>query len=308
MQILYEILPENENTAAALGFFDGLHCGHRNVVRLAAAQKKNGLLPVCFTFSKSPKSIITGESGNMIMTESDKIKTLEELGIEQVIEADFESVRNISAEDFFSEILLKKLRIKKLFCGFNYHFGKNGEGDARLLQKLCSENSVELCVVPAERDNGKIVSSTLIRNMITDGDVRNANRLLCSQFGFCSVIEHGAQLGRTIGTPTINQQLCSGLVVPKFGVYASAVTLNDGSKFCGVTNIGIRPTVGGKHLVCETWMPEYSGAEIYGESADIRLIDFIRPEKKFASIDEMSRAIKSNGKTALEIFARQYYS
>lgn len=306
MQKLNEILPQNEDTSAALGFFDGLHRGHRNVIRLAAAQKENGFLPLCFTFSKNPKCIITGEPEKAIMTEKDKLKTLEKLGIEKIIEADFESVRNMSADEFFYNILLKKLRVKKLFCGFNYRFGKNGEGDIHILQSLCNENSLELCVVPAEIENGTVISSTLIRNLIANGDVCTANHLLCSRFGFASVIEHGAKLGRKIGTPTINQQLCNGLVVPKFGVYASVVTLNNGKQYCGVTNIGVRPTVGGKRPICETWMPQYNEGEIYGETADIRLVEFIRPEKKFTDIEEMSCEIKSNGKTALKIFSKLF--
>ena len=110
------------------------------------------------------------------------------------------------------------------------------------------------------------------------------------------------RLGRELGTPTINQPLCPELVVPKFGVYASAVTLESGEVYCGVTNIGIKPTVGGTVPICETWMPKYKGEEIYGQSADVRLLEFIRPEKKFAGIEELKNAIIENSHTALEIF------
>lgn len=302
MQNIFEILPENKDTAIALGYFDGIHIGHRKVLSLAANEAENGLLSVCFTFSKSPKNIITGKPEQALMTNADKLTTLENLGINQTVQADFDILRNIPAEEFFTDILAGRMRAKKLFCGFNYRFGKNGEGDVELLQKLCRKHSVELEVVPAKVYNNTAVSSTFIRDLIINGDIGTANRLLCTRFGFSSVIEHGAQLGRTIGTPTINQPLCSELVVPKFGVYASVVTLQNKMKYCGVTNIGIKPTVGGTLPLCETWMPEYHDKEIYGEIADVRLIEFIRPEKKFESIDELTRAIKANGKTALEIF------
>lgn len=302
MQKFYEILPEKQNTAVALGFFDGLHSGHRKVISLAVNEKKNGLVPVCFTFAQSPKSVLLGTDVNAVMTKDDKSQTLEALGIEHVICADFKQLMNVPAQEFVKKILVEKLNAKKLFCGFNYRFGKNGEGNVEMLDRLCKEYVVELEVVPPDRVDGEVVSSTRIRSLIESGNVLKANELLCGKFGFSSVIEHGKRLGRTLGTPTINQPLCSELVVPKFGVYASSVTLENGKKYCGVTNIGIKPTVGNFAPLCETWMPEYCGNEIYGQRADVRLLDFIREEKKFADIDELKNAIIDNGKTALKIF------
>ena len=302
MQNFFEILPEKSDTAIALGYFDGLHKGHRNVISLAAAEKKNGLIPVCFTFSKSPKSVLYGTQSNALMTNEDKIKTLERLGIERTYQADFEKIMNMPAKDFAQKILIDTLKAEKLFCGFNYRYGKNGEGSAETLKSFCDSKGITLTVVPAQESEGKIVSSTLIRTLITDGNVKRANELMCSRFGFSSVIEHGKRLGRELGTPTINQPLCNELVVPKFGVYASIVTLESGERFCGVTNIGIKPTVGGNTPLCETWMPKYSGGEIYGQSADVRLLEFIRPERKFSGIDELKNAIIDNSKTALKIY------
>ena len=302
MQNFFEILPEKSGTAIALGYFDGLHKGHRNVISLAAAEKKNGLTPVCFTFSKSPKSVLNGTQSNALMTNEDKIKTLERLGIERTYQADFEKIMNMPAQDFAQKILIDTLKAEKLFCGFNYRYGKNGEGNAETLKSFCESKGVTLTVVPATESRGEIVSSTLIRKLITDGNVKRANELMCSRFGFSSVIEHGKRLGRELGTPTINQPLCSELVVPKFGVYASIVTLENGETYCGVTNIGIKPTVGGNTPLCETWMPKYKGGEIYGQSADVRLLEFIRPERKFSGIDELKNAIIDNSKTALKIY------
>lgn len=302
MQTFYEILPEKNETAVALGYFDGLHKGHRNVITLTAAQKANGLTPICLTFSKSPKSVLTGTPQNALMTRQDKIKTLADLGIERVYEADFERMKNMSAYCFAKEILLDTLRAKKLFCGFNYRYGINGEGDVNSLRAFCEQNDVELTVISPQQSEGEVVSSTLIRELISNGNIKRANELLCGRFGFCSVIEHGKRLGRELGTPTINQPLCSDLVVPKFGVYASIVTLENGDTYCGVTNIGIKPTVGGTTELCETWMPNYTGEEIYGQNADIRLIEFIREEKKFSSIEELKHTIIDNSKTALKIY------
>ena len=302
MQNFFEILPEKSGTAIALGYFDGLHKGHRNVISLAAAEKGNGLTPVCFTFSKSPKSVLNGTQSNALMTNEDKIKTLERLGIERTYQADFEKIMNMPAKDFAQKILIDTLKAEKLFCGFNYRYGKNGEGSAETLKSFCESKGITLTVVPATESKGEVVSSTLIRKLITDGNVKRANELMCSRFGFSSVIEHGKRLGRELGTPTINQPLCSELVVPKFGVYASIVTLENGDSYCGVTNIGITHRVGGNTPLCETWMPRYKGGEIYGQSADVRLLEFIRPERKFSGIDELKNAIIDNSKTALKIY------
>ena len=175
-----------------------------------------------------------------------------------------------------------------------------------MLKKLCDENGTELNVIEPERDNGDVVSSTLIRLLISEGSIRRANKLLCSYFGFSAVITHGKRLGRELGTPTINQKLPENLAVPKYGVYASAVTLENGKVYCGVTNIGVKPTVGGTTLLSETWMPDFHGGEIYGQTADVRLLDFIRPEKKFDNITELKNAITDNAVTAKEIFDEMY--
>ncbi|HCA04864.1 MAG TPA: riboflavin biosynthesis protein RibF [Ruminococcaceae bacterium] len=303
MQCFYELFSEKQNTAVALGFFDGVHKGHRSVIELACDQKHNGLLPVCLTFSQSPKSVISNREIPAVMTAEDKVRALESIGIEHTVFADFKSIMNLSAQQFVSDILIGRLNAKKLFCGFNYRFGKNAEGNTETLRLLCEKYGIALTVLPPAEDNGAVVSSTLIKQLISNGEVRRANRLLCGEFGFCAPVEHGKRLGRRLGTPTINQPLIKNLVVPKFGVYCSKITLADKTEYCGVTNVGIKPTVGGTYPLCETWMPEYTGREIYGEKADIRLLDFIRPEKKFENLEQLKAEIIKNSVTALEIYA-----
>lgn len=305
MQNFFEILPQDCDTAVALGYFDGIHRGHRSVLSLAVREKQRGLSPVCFTFAQSPKSVLSRTKETALMTANDKIKTLEALGIETTYQADFLSIMDMSEDEFVREILIGRLKAKRLFCGFNYHFGKNGSGNSESLKRLCKSYGAEVTVVPPEIQGDTVISSSLIRELIADGEIRQANDMLCSRFGFSSVIEHGKRLGRELGTPTINQPLVKSLVVPKFGVYASAVTLENGKVYCGVSNIGIKPTVGGTAALCETWMPDYRGKEIYGQCADIRLIDFIRPERKFSGIDELKRAIVDNAVTARKIFDRE---
>ena len=302
MQTFFEIVQEEKFTAVALGFFDGIHTGHRKVLSSAVAETKNGLLPLCFTFEQSPRSVISGQTVAAIVPYDTKLELMENIGIEHLYMCDFKAFMDIEPENFVEKILLGKLKAKKLFCGFNYRFGKQGRGDTVMLSEICKKHGAEVCVVAPVEYEGEVVSSTLIRGLISNGEIAKANTLLCSRYGFSAKIIRGRKLGRTLDTPTINQKITDGLIVPKFGVYASVVTLADGSKYCGVTNIGIKPTVGGKELLSETWMPDYCGGEIYGEIADVRLLEFIRPEKKFSTLDELRAAIIENGKTAKEIY------
>ena len=157
MQTFFTLFQEEKPTAVALGFFDGVHRGHRKVLSGAARQKKNGLF--------------------------DKLAALRQIGIEHVFFADFRALMHLSARAFFEQILVGRLRAKALFCGFNYRFGKNAEGDVTLLQKLCVEHHIALTVVPPETDGGEVVCSTLIRRLIAEGNIRRANSMLSGTFG-----------------------------------------------------------------------------------------------------------------------------
>ncbi len=302
MRVFDEIIPEKNKTAVALGYFDGIHLGHRDVLGSAAAQAKNGLVPVCLTFSKSPRSVLGGEPLNSIMTRDDKIRALESLGIEQVCFADFKSLMNLSARDFAERILFGALNAQRLFCGFNYRFGKDAEGDTGLLSELCALRGAELTVLPPRRIDGDVVSSSRIKLLLHQGKLIKANELLCGRFGFRGEVIHGKRLGRELGAPTINMAVPEGMLLPRFGVYASSVTLENGEEYCGVTNVGIKPTVGGVRPGWETWMPDYSGGELYGQKADVRLLDFIRAEKRFPGLEELKQNILADSETAKKIY------
>ena len=303
MQTFTSLFPQKQNTAVALGFFDGVHRGHRKVLGGAAEQREKGLIPVCFTFSQSPKSVINRMESSSLMTHGDKLRALEEIGMEKVFFTDFGNIMHLTAREFFRTVLIEALSAKALFCGFNYRFGKNAQGDVPMLESLCREFGVALTVIPPETDGNEVVCSTLIKRLITQGEIRRANNLLGGKFGMREPIRHGKQLGRKLGTPTINQPPAKGLVIPRFGVYASAVTLENGESYCGVTNIGVKPTVGAPSPLWETWMPLYKGGELYGQTADVRLLDFIREERRFNDLDELKEEILLNSETALDIYS-----
>ena len=286
-------------SSLALGAFDGLHRGHMAVIHAAFAPGKEGQTwqPGVFTFRASP-------SGNKaVLTSRDKERILEHVGIRTLYSLDFQEVRDWEAEPFVREILFGKCQARRLCCGEDFRFGKGAKGDVDLLERLCRQEGVELFVAPPVTDGGEKVSSTRIRQAIEEGDIPLANRLLGRPFCFSLEVIHGNHIGGALlGTPTINQAIPRGFVQPKFGVYASWCRVG-GRYFYGVTNVGVKPTVGSDKVLAETWMPDFSG-DLYGKRVRVFLLEFLRPEKKFASLEELKAAIGKNGLEAKAVAAR----
>ena len=170
-----------------------------------------------------------------------------------------------------------------------------------MLEDMCRQDGISVLARPRITFEERPVSSTRIRECIINGNITAANEMLGRRYGFELPVIHGRQLGRQWGTPTINQEFPDGLVNPCFGAYASCVTV-DGRAYCGVTNIGIKPTVGSDKVLIETWMPDYSGRELYGECIRTDLLDFIRSEKKFESTEQLKEEIYRNAAAAEKIF------
>lgn len=301
MKIIENLENKEKNpTAVALGFFDGVHLGHQKVMLQAVSCEAQGLVPTVFTFSDMPSAKIKGRSPGLLSTNSEKARIMEELGIKLLYRVDFDSIRELSPQDFLEKVLFKALKAKKVFCGENYRFGKNAAGDYRFLLEHGKKYGIETVLVDSVMMEGKPVSSTRIRACIEKGLIKEANQMLGRRFGVSQTIVAGNKIGRKMGTPTINQQIPPGGVLPKFGVYASAVTVRE-KTYCGVTNVGIKPTVGSKIPLYETWIIGFSG-DIYGETAEIQLLDFIRPERKFENLQQLKAEIFKNGIQAQKIF------
>jgi riboflavin kinase/FMN adenylyltransferase len=282
----------------ALGAFDGLHRGHMAVIHAACAPGAGGqaLEPAVFTFCASP-------SGNSaVLTGRDKERLLEDAGISTLYSLDFAQVRDWQAEDFVRRVLFAACNARRLCCGEDFRFGKGARGDVALLRRLCQQAGAELYVAPPVREGEQKVSSTRIRAAVEAGDIPLANRLLGRPFGFSLEVIHGNHIGTGLGTPTINQAIPEGFVLPKFGVYASWCRVG-GEYFYGVTNVGVKPTVGSDKVLAETWMPEFSG-DLYGKRVRVFLLEFLRPERKFASLEELKAAITYNGRQAQAVAAR----
>lgn len=307
MEIIKELKRSEEPTSVALGYFDGVHRGHTAVIGDAVKYaKQNNLVSTVFTTSQSPREILTGNKTKKIIDSEEKLSLFEKLGVQKVYIIDFLTVVGISAENFVNDIVLGCFNARHVVCGFNYHFGSGGKGDGNILRQLCSKENITVTSQKNVDFDNVPISSTRIRQSISSGDIVSANKMLGHEYGFHLPVIHGRQLGRHMGTPTLNQRFPDELVCPPFGVYASAVTL-DGKLYYGVTNIGIKPTVGSDCVLIETWLPEYNGSEFYGKTVDVRLIGHIRDERKFSGIDSLKNEIIRNSKQAEEIF-RKYIS
>lgn len=299
IRTLEELKQAEKPCSMALGAFDGLHCGHMAVIHAACAPGKEGQRwePAVFTFRTSP-------SGNSaVLTGRDKERILEHTGIQTLYSLEFQEVRDWEAETFVREVIFGKCNARRLCCGEDFRFGKDAKGDVTLLRRLCEEAGVELYVVPAVMDGGEKVSSTRIRKAVEEGNIPLANRLLGRPFGFSLEVIHGNHIGGSLlGTPTINQAIPEGFVLPRFGVYASWCRVG-GQYFYGVTDVGVKPTVGSDKVLAETWMPDFTG-DLYGKRVRVFLLEFLRPERKFDSLEELKAAIEKNGLEAKEVTSR----
>ncbi len=287
----------NEKYVVALGTFDGLHKGHEAVLNSALGIK--GLIPVAVTFNEPPKRQVTGKFVPMLMSAEDKNERLRQMGFKEVFVLDYNEVHDLSPKAFL-DMLFDKYDIKAAVCGFDYRFGKGGEGNAAFLSAYCNDVGAQAVVCPVTSVSGQVVSSTLIRELISNGNVSFANLLLGRPFSFKTTVEHGDGRGHTLGFPTLNQPLDENLAQPKFGVYASIVAVDD-KEFPSVTNIGIRPTFVLKKPLSETYIFDFNG-DLYGKQVAVKLLNYIRPEERFNSAEELKKKIQEDKEIAKKEF------
>ena len=287
---------DNLPKSVALGCFDGLHKGHIEVIKLA----QDSPFPTCvLAFSHNPSGLIVGKGQPQLSTTSLSEQTLKELKVDTLIYMDFdEHIRKMSPEQFVKNILVK-IGAKIVCCGYNYHFGYKGTADSEKLTALCRENNIEVKVAPQVAYNGIPISSTGIRTLVEQGDMISASQLMGRYFAIDFVVVTGNQLGRTIGIPTINQPFPNWYVLPKFGVYATRALIS-GEYYPSVTNVGIKPTAGGSPPQAETYIPNFS-CDLYNKKIKVEFIEFIRPEKKFNSIDDLKAQIYIDTEDAMNI-------
>ncbi len=298
MQIYNDIFPLDTPCCVALGFFDGVHIGHRRLLSaLNSYSEKNGLSSCVFTFAQSPCAALGKTASRSLQTYEARLSSIEEFsGADFCFAVDFLKYKDVPAEKFVREVLLKKLGVRAAFCGFNFRFGKKAEGDTAVLGNILAQNGAALFVTEPVCTEGETVSSSRIRNMIADGNIFSANAMLAHPFSVEGTVSHGKQNGRKVGIPTVNQTLPDGFVVPRFGVYASFAHIG-GKTYRSITNIGVRPTVSGEGVNCETHILEPVGEDLYGREVRTELLWFERDERKFDDLDALAEQIRRDIKS-----------
>jgi len=267
--------------------FDGVHLGHREVIASAVRfSEENGLTSAVFTFKTLPKAY------ECIIPYSLKTDIITEMGVHEIYSPEFGDVKDLSAEEFVSDVLVKKMNAAVIVCGWNFRFSKGAAADTETLKNICEPLGVKVGIIPPVTADGVTISSTVIRAAIKDGNIINANKMLGYELFYRLPVVKGRGLGSKIGVPTINQPFPEECVKPKFGVYKSAVTI-DGVEFDGITDIGVKPTVGGNTPLIETHIPAFNG-DLYGKTIDVKLKEFVRGEIKFNSVDELKEQIKKD--------------
>ena len=283
----------------ALGFFDGVHLGHQALLRICCQMSADrNCLPAAVTFPLPPGAVLLGHQPNMITSITERKALLQQYGMEdvRVLSAD-EKTFSMEWQDFL-EMLLEE-GAAGFVCGDDYRFGRFGFGTAETLSNFAAAHGLPCVIVPEQTMDGEKISSTRIRTLLENGDLEGANRLLGHPHVLTGIVQHGQHLGRTIGIPTANLSLPAGVLTPAFGVYACTVKIGDRT-YVAVTNIGTRPTVNGQGVTVEPWILDFSG-DLYGKELTLYFHKFLRPERKFSSLDELKAQINEDAAMAYQL-------
>ena len=287
-----------EETVVALGFFDGVHEGHRRLLSTAkkTAEEKKITFAV-FTFRAS-----CGIKGNsLIYTDDEKLSLFQDIGVEAVILADFSDISGVSADGFVRDCLFRDMGCRVAVCGYDFRFGKDRAGDADSLSSTLAALGAECIIEDEHMLYGEKISTTKIKTLLANGDVERAGQFLGYPYMLLGSVKHGRGVGRKLGFPTVNTIIESERAPLRRGVYRTAVLIS-GKLYTGITNIGTCPTFDEREIHAETYIIGYAG-DLYGEKIRIFFLGFLRDEKKFPSVEKLvmqinidkNRAIKENG-------------
>lgn len=287
----------------ALGFFDGVHRGHGQLLAQCRHMADiHRCKAAAVTFSKHPDGLVFGKSPELINSEADRALLMQKkYGIDEVLMLPFdEKMMNMPWRDFF-DMLYRDYQAAGVVCGHDFCFGAKGAGNAQRLQEVCAEVGIPCVVIPEQKLDGVTISSTYIRKLLQEGNVEQAAHFLGHFHMVSGQVISGRRLGRTLGIPTANIAPQEGLVQLKHGVYACKVHIEDGY-YMAVTNVGKRPTVNGHHVTIEPWILDFDG-DLYGKDLRLSFHKFLRPEQKFASLDDLKAAILKDEKKTRDYFS-----
>ncbi len=319
-------------TAVALGNFDGVHRGHQRVIQpvlastpeesfsrspaLSLLPKNERIYATVVTFNPHPQEFFTGQTRMLLTPPVEKVRQMRSLGVDQLVLLPFDrQLAELSPAEFVEKILVQHLQARRISIGEDFHFGKARSGTAADLSAIAATYGIALTVVPLQTSDGERISSSCIREALQQGDLQRANQLLGRSYSLTGIVISGQQLGRTIGFPTANLQLPPEKFLPRNGVYCVKVLIQkptvdweldigDWQEPCsvshpifGVMNIGCRPTVDGINSTVEVHLLDWSG-DLYGETLTVGIEQFLRPEQKFASLDDLKAQIEADANAA----------
>lgn len=298
---------EKRPIVITIGNFDGVHIGHKSIFKKVVdrADAIKGV-PIVMTFDPHPVKILAPSKTIALISASEaKLKKFEESGMEFTIVEEFtKELANKTARTFFEEVLVKKLKVKEIFIGYDFTFGKGREGTPDLMKKLGDEYKIPVTVISPVKIDNEIVSSTLIRKALIEGNLNKSERFLGYPYELYGKVVRGAARGKDLGYPTANIEPANQ-VIPQIGIYITAILL-DNKLFNSVTSIGVRPTFKDKNpsTVIETFIFDFN-KDIYGKPVILKFLKRIRDEERFNSIEELKRAISKDVKTAQEYFSKK---
>ncbi len=289
-------------TSVAIGNFDGVHLGHRAVIRLLR-EKADSTKTCVLTFVPHPQRIISGENIPLIVPVEERMELLRQEGVDYTVCLNFtKKLSLLPAKEFVERILVGFLKVRNVVVGPSFNFGYKKSGNIKLLCEMGKHYGFHAIEAKPVKINGEIVSSSRIREYLSQGDVKRASLMLGYRYYIKGVVVEGEKRGRTIGYPTINLRTKWELF-PKRGVYATWVHLNDGI-YESITNIGYRPTFEEKELLIESHLFNFEG-NAYNEKVRLEFVERIRDERKFESVDALVAQIKKDIERVKGILAKE---
>lgn len=299
-----QIPTEVKGATIAMGAFDGLHLGHKALMRRAKSEAAHRPLGILL-FEPPPKLFFAKDrNGTRLATERVTERLADNIGVEVVFTVNFDDhLANMSAKDFIKSVIIDEIAPSHIVVGYDFRFGKGRSGDAEYLKAELANHGISVSIQEPILDNqGGRISSTRIREALQQGNIKEANTLLGHPWLIEGIVEHGQKLGRELGYPTANLKLYEQ-VAPRFGIYAVKVDIGDGIMRMAVANFGRTPTTGIRDALFEAHLLDFDG-DLYGRNILIEVHEFLRPEEKFGSLEALVKQIGTDADNAREYFAK----
>ena len=297
-----EDLEPGPPSVVTVGVFDGVHIGHQTIMRIVrAAADERKSRAVAVTFDRMPEEVVSPKSVTPYITTLDqKLELIAAQGMDLAVVLPVEErILGMSAEQFVRNVLCRKLQTQQLVVGTNFVFGKGRSGNTELLRQMGQQCGFEVVGMSPIKLDGSLVSSTVIRRLISAGNIERANEMLGRAFALRGEVVHGEGIGTQLGFPTANIRVPDRQILPGNGVYATTVHL-DAGKWIGAMNIGMRPTVGGRTTLVEVYIVGFSG-NIYGRELRVEFHRRLREETRFADTDALKQQIRTDVQRIVEM-------